>query len=122
MWRGEEGLGRHKKWNGETHQIREGIQLLAHQATLLPPPRHPPVHEVEEQAKGQEGEREVQQRSVGGVAEAVAEGREDGEDAAKAWKALASGLAEFGFSHGACWDCPRRERTRGGGETYRLGR
>lgn len=69
----------------ETYQVRQTIQLLAHHAALLPPARDLAVHEVEEEAEGQErqGGVDISARVV--VLEAVPQGGEDGHDAAEAW-------------------------------------
>jgi hypothetical protein len=68
-----------------TYQISERIELLAHERGLLPPARYLSVHEVEGQAQGDETECPVEVGVVCGVAlDAVAEGGEDGHDAAEA--------------------------------------
>lgn len=69
---------------GGTYKISKRIQLLAHQTALLAPSRDLAIHEVEEQAEGHEGQRRPEVAVVGGVAEAVAHGGEDGHDAAEA--------------------------------------
>ena len=69
---------------GRTNQISKTIQFLPHQTTLLPPPCHLAVHEVEEQAGGYEGESDVDVCVGAGRVEAVAEGGEDGHEAAEA--------------------------------------
>lgn len=68
-----------------TYEIGQGIQLLAHQTALFPPPRDLAVHEVEEEAKGHEGEGEPHGRVGLRVPQAVAHGGEDGHEAAEAW-------------------------------------
>lgn len=73
-----------QKKKKKTYQVSQRIQLLPHHAALLAPARDAAVHEVEEQAGGQEGEGEVEVSLVGGVAEAVPQRREDGHDAAEA--------------------------------------
>lgn len=76
-------------WNVDqewkTYQVRQAVQLLAHHAALLPPARDLAVHEVEEQAKGQEGQCGVDVAARVVVLEAVPQGGEDGHDAAEAW-------------------------------------
>jgi len=73
---------------GPTYQIRQRIQLLPHQAALPSPPRHLPIHEVEEKPKRHESER-CPYWAVGVCgAEAVSHGAEDGHKAAKAWSML----------------------------------
>lgn len=77
---------RHDAAERGTYQIRERIELLAHQTRLLAPPRYLAVHEVEEQAERDEEEGQVQVHVVGRVRlDAVPQRREDGHDAAEAW-------------------------------------
>lgn len=68
-----------------TYQIRKTIQFLSHHTALLPPARNLAIHEIEEQAKGQESQGGVHVSERGGIAEAVAQGGEDGHDPAEAY-------------------------------------
>jgi len=91
---------------GVTYQISERIKLLAHQRSLLPPPRDLAIHKVEEETERDEAEREVEVGVVGRVGlDAVAEGGEDGHDAAEACVSYQHVL-------------PRVPGSRGGGEFY----
>lgn len=72
-----------EKW-GEAYQISQTIQLLTHQTTLLPPSRHLAIHEIEKQAGGDECKGNVDVRVVVRGTEGIAEGREDGHEAAEA--------------------------------------
>lgn len=73
-----------------TYQIRQRVQLLAHHTALLPPTRYLAIHEIEEQAEGEEGKRVVEVSLVGGVAKAVPQRGEEGENTAKTWKSSKS--------------------------------
>lgn len=55
----------------QTYQISERVQLLAHQAALLPPASHLSIEKVKEQAERKEGEREPDVVVYVGVTEAV---------------------------------------------------
>lgn len=72
-------------WRGsESYQISQRIQLLSHQTTLLSPPRDFAVHEVEKQAEGDEGQRDVDGAIGCRGAETVAHRGQDGHEAAEA--------------------------------------
>ena len=74
--------------HAEGDQVGEGVEFLAHEGGLLAPARDLAVHEVEEQAQGDEAQRPVEVGVVVGVVlGAVAEGGEDGNYAAEAWGA-----------------------------------
>lgn len=61
------GKGNHGGSDTERDQVGKGIQLLSHQAALLPPSSHPAIKKIEEQAKRQECQRPPQVVvSVGG--------------------------------------------------------
>jgi hypothetical protein len=95
----ESGSGR---GNAEGDEVGERIEFLTHERGLAPPACDFAVHEVEEEAEGDEGEREVEVGVVEGVGlRAVAERGEDGHYAAEAWtvKLLASNLQYASFSH-----------------------
>ena len=66
-----------------TYQIRQTVQLLPHQAALPPPPRHLAIHEVEKQSKGDERKGDVDVRVPVRRAQGVAQGGEDGHEAAE---------------------------------------
>lgn len=72
---------------GKTNQISKRIKLLPHQATLPPPPRNLPVHEIEKQPKRHERQRRPQVSVCARGPETVAHGGEDGHDAAETWDA-----------------------------------
>lgn len=67
----------------KTHQIRQRIQLRAHQTTLLPPPCDLAIEKVEEQPKRHEAQREPEVERARGV-DAVPHGGGDGHEAAEA--------------------------------------
>ncbi len=68
------------------YQVRQRIQLLTHQTTLLPPPCNLPIHEIEEQAEGHKGQRSPEVGVCGWGSKTVSHGREDGHNPAKAWQ------------------------------------
>ena len=71
--------------NAKRDEVSQGIEFLAHERRLLAPAGDFAVHEVEEETEGDEAEGKVQVRVVEGVRlRAVAEGGEDGHDAAEA--------------------------------------
>lgn len=81
-WRGRAG----KEMGAETYQISQRVQLLAHHAALLPPTGHLAIHEIEKQTEGKERKRVVEVALVGGVAKAVTQRGEEGENTAEAWE------------------------------------
>ena len=68
-----------------TYQVSKRIQLLAHEAALLPPPRNFSVEKVKKQSKGQEPQRDPNHSVLRGIAEAVAQRGEDGHGSATAY-------------------------------------
>ena len=66
-----------------THQISKRIQLLAHQTALVPPPCNLAIHEIEEEAKGHEGEGCPYGAKRIWWSQAVAHGGDDGHEAAE---------------------------------------
>lgn len=95
---------------GKTNQISQAIQFLPHQATLAPPPRHLPVHEVEEEPRGDEGQGDVDVRVCIGGAETVAQRGEDGHEAAEPL-----GQDQLRFRIVVVVSCRQRRRRRGEG-------
>jgi hypothetical protein len=69
-----------------TYQISQRIQLLAHEAALLPPARDLTVHEIEEEAKGHERQRRPEVAQRGWRAQAVPHGREDRHDPTESYR------------------------------------
>ena len=78
------GRGMGKDEGRRTNQVRETVQLLAHQAALAAPPRHLAVHEVEEQAERHERQRRPRVAERARRPEAVPQRAEDGHEAAEA--------------------------------------
>lgn len=75
--------------NTEGYEISQRVEFLTHQAGFAPPARDLAVHEVEEETEGNEAEGPVEVRVVVGVVlDAVAEGGEDGHDAAETFLVL----------------------------------
>jgi hypothetical protein len=68
-----------------TYQVSKRIQLLAHKAALLPPPRDFSIEKVKKEAKRQEPKCDPNHSVRRRIAEAVAQRREDGHGAAKAY-------------------------------------
>lgn len=64
----------------DSYQIRKRVKLLSHQRGLLAPPSNLAVHEVEEKTEWHEPEGGPNSTVIGGVAETVAHGGEDGHD------------------------------------------
>jgi hypothetical protein len=67
-----------------THEICQGVQLCAHQATLSPPSCNHSVEEVKQHAKRHECQSDPQVACLVGGTEAVAHGELDRHDAAEA--------------------------------------
>lgn len=98
---GEGGAGgRHAKGD----EVGEGVELGAHEGGFAAPAGDAAVEEVEEETEGHEGEGEPEvgfgwggegvEIGVAGEIEAVAEGGEDGHDAAKAYRRGLVGMGE----------------------------
>ena len=80
-----EGEGADGGGDAEGDEVRQGIEFLAHEGGFFAPAGDFAVHEVEEEAEGDEGEGEVEVGGLGGVADEVAHGGEEGHYAAEAW-------------------------------------
>jgi hypothetical protein len=79
---GAEDAGKGCRCGGDAEgdEVRERVQLLAHEGGLFTPAGDFAVEEVEKEAAGHEAEGEPEIGGVGGVAETVAHGGEDGHD------------------------------------------
>ena len=75
---------RHRSDEAPSHLISERIKFLTHQTALASPPSNFAVHEIEKQAKRDEGQGNVHICVVVGRAKAVAKGGEDGHETAEA--------------------------------------
>ena len=79
-----EGEGADGGGDAEGDEVRQGIEFLAHEGGFFAPAGDFAVHEVEEEAQRHKSQRKPEIRGLAWIADAVAEGREDGHDAAEA--------------------------------------